>query len=161
MRKLSKFLVVFVMLISGFLFAACGQDTKPEIKFSQSNVVIYLNENNSSQTINASLIGANVDMLSFAYDNTYFTITPSGKLSDGSFDLTISAKGDVGCEVVEVMVRAGAHLQNSFFVTIVVELEDIIPSENAYVAFNTESGAKLNLFNEVTFAPSTTKQKKR
>ncbi|MBQ9786007.1 MAG: hypothetical protein IJW25_00905, partial [Clostridia bacterium] len=159
MKRFSKVIVALLILFSGIFVAACGEPADLKIVLSAESVVINLGEDSATQIVNAKPVGIDVNSLSLAYDNTYFEISSSGKLSDGSFDLTVTSKGDMPCEDIEVTVKAGSSVQTSFKVSIVIPLNDITVNNNLFVAFDGNEDVVLNLLNETTFDPIGTEQK--
>ncbi|MBE7074980.1 MAG: hypothetical protein E7376_03280 [Clostridiales bacterium] len=160
MKKFS-FLILSIMLIcTGVLFSACGENpNNASITLSSTNVSIYLGETeNNSVIINAKPNEISVDALTLFYDPSYINVSQSEKLSDGSFNLTIKSKVEIGTtNPIEVVVSAGNSVSETFFVEIILPVESIVADENVYMAYNGVE-ARYNLLNAITFEPSGTKQ---
>ncbi len=158
MKKISTLVLVLMLACFGIFVTACGESGEQDILLSQSKVVIYLGETESNTAvITATPQNVNVDKLSLFYDNTNIMVSSSDKKSDGSFDLSIIANGERGCEDVEVTVRAGANVQKTFLVTVVVPVQDIVATSDISIPFEGEE-VRYNLRNILKFEPETTKQ---
>ena len=160
MKKLSYLVLSLIFVLSCGLFSACNPNGDgASITLSTSNVSIYLGETeNNSVVVNALPNNVDARVLDIVYDTTYIKITQSEKLSDGSFNLTVTSKvADFGTTTpIAVEIKAGTA-SAVFYVELVLPVEEIVVNGTPHVAY-TGNQTTFNLLNCISFEPEGTKQ---
>lgn len=157
MKKFSFILIALLTLCTGVLFSACTQTERASITLSATNVQILLGETeNNSATITAKLENATASRLNLVYDASNISITQVAN-PNGTFTFTIKSLVEHSTNPISVQVKYGNSVSATFYVEVIIPIEKIVASENAYIAYNGQK-TTCDLQNLITCLPTGTEQ---
>ena len=152
-KRFSFIFLALIMCLFGIFISACNEEQTVELTLDKTNVVIYygVTEDNEA-SVNVRVTGKEVGALGLKYDNTNIKIV-SSKLSNGSFNLSITPKSKITTDEVSVVVSAFGEVEARFTVSVVVPVEEVLANENQYIVFKNDT-AVYNLIDGLSFKPS-------